>query len=164
MGTTMYRYNEENDSLILVDNGSVFSWPMDIAQEDMRRRHIEQTGLKNDHKGNGYIIYDYGPGNVYIWEYIDPITDEEFNMKRNERVLSLWFANNQGECEQIAKGVRDIQTAISIALEDAHKRNPNFKSYYQRISELVDDVDGWAYDVDIGSWLESYRLKWEQTE
>lgn len=164
MGIKTYRYDEENDSLILVDDGSVFGWPMDIAPKDMRQRHVTNPGLQRVHKGNGYVIYDYGPGNVYIWEHIAPVTKEEFDMKRDGRTLSMWFIHSDGEEEKIAEGINDIQTAISVALGDAKKRNPEFKSYYQRISELIDDADGWAYDIDVGSWSESYRLKWEQNE
>lgn len=41
---------------------------------------------------------------------------------------------------------------ISVALNDLKKRNPKYKSYYQR---TWTDDGGWLW-VDVGSWSEFY--------
>ena len=41
---------------------------------------------------------------------------------------------------------------ISVALDDLKKRNPKYKSYYQR---TWTDDNGWLW-VDVGSWSEFY--------
>jgi len=71
--------------------------------------------------------------------------------------LKLYFQHSDGSHEFIRElsDNRDQLGAVSDVLEDLHKRNPKYKSYYQRTWK---DDNGWTW-IDVGSYTEFYIVK-----
>lgn len=69
--------------------------------------------------------------------------------------MKMYFQHSDGVLELI-KEVEFIEDFhMRDILDDLHKRNPNFKSYYQR-EWLDDDGNFW---IDVGSHTEFYVIK-----
>ena len=66
----------------------------------------------------------------------------------------LYFQHSDGSIEYIKK-LFDNENYLNAVLDDLKKRNPKFKSYYQRV--WTNDK-GWTY-IDVGSHTEFYVLK-----
>lgn len=69
--------------------------------------------------------------------------------------MKLYFQHSDGSIDYCC----DIgnRTFIGAALEDLHKRNPAYKSYYQRIWK---DDNGWIW-IDVGDHVCFYIIKEE---
>ena len=67
--------------------------------------------------------------------------------------MKLYFQHSDGS-ESIVCETEEGRY-VSDALEDLHKRNPNYKTYYQR---TYMDGNGWVW-IDVGSHTEFYIVK-----
>lgn len=67
--------------------------------------------------------------------------------------MKLYFQHSDGSESFVCE--TEEGRYVSDALEDLHKRNPNYKSYYQRI--WMDD-NGWVW-IDVGSHTEFWIVK-----
>lgn len=67
--------------------------------------------------------------------------------------MKLYFQHSDGSIDYCC----DIgnRAYIDVVLEDLHKRNPKYISYYQRTWK---DDNGWTW-VDVGSYSEFYIIK-----
>ena len=68
----------------------------------------------------------------------------------------LYFRHSDGSFSYVCD-IGNDDLIVSKALEDLHKRNPNYQSYYQRIWT---DENGWTW-IDVGSWSEFHVVKEE---
>lgn len=67
--------------------------------------------------------------------------------------MKLYFQHSDGNLEHI--GDVGNNAYVQAALDDLHRRNPDYKSYYQRIWQ---DDNGWFW-IDVGSHSEFYIVK-----
>lgn len=67
---------------------------------------------------------------------------------------TLYFQHSDRSMEHIRK-LFDEENYVDAALDDLKKRNPRFKSYYQRV--WTND-EGWTF-IDLGSHTEFYVIK-----
>jgi len=74
-------------------------------------------------------------------------------------VGDLFFRHSNGKEDKVASNV-PWDRCVGAALDDLHKKNPKYQSYYQRLNKVVQDGKE-RFWIDVGSWSEFYI--WEKT-